>query len=170
MDFELCSELLDPLFLFALDNGEKFSIQTMKFTALLKMTRVKTKVPGVKSVIFRASNGKADWLVEPGDKIFFGDLFLEVRSTPGHTLGCVTYVTGNGPNQPQPRMAFTGGSSVPQYPLYLVSISLSSGSFVPANWRRQPTGGDNFRTTFVNQFTKSVLRKAFFSCIQLLQV
>lgn len=69
---------------------------------------IKTKVPGVKSVISRASNGKADCLVEPGDKIYFGDLFLEVRSTPGHTLGCVTYVTGDGPNQPQPRMAFTG--------------------------------------------------------------
>lgn len=69
---------------------------------------IKTKVPGVKSVISRASNGKADCLVEAGDKIFFGDLFLEVRSTPGHTLGCVTYVTGDGPNQPQPRMAFTG--------------------------------------------------------------
>lgn len=35
------SELLDPSFLFALDNGEKFSIQPMRFTALLKMTRVK---------------------------------------------------------------------------------------------------------------------------------
>ncbi|XP_015882048.1 protein PIR [Ziziphus jujuba] len=35
------SELLDPSFLFALDNGEKYSIQPMRFTALLKMTRVK---------------------------------------------------------------------------------------------------------------------------------
>lgn len=33
---------------------------------------------------------------------------LQVRATPGHTLGCVTYVTGDAPNQPQPRMAFTG--------------------------------------------------------------
>ena len=32
----------------------------------------------------------------------------QVRATPGHTLGCVTYVTGDGPDQPQPRMAFTG--------------------------------------------------------------
>ncbi|GJS51972.1 persulfide dioxygenase ETHE1 homolog, mitochondrial [Tanacetum coccineum] len=31
-----------------------------------------------------------------------------VRATPGHTVGCVTYVTGDGPDQPQPRMAFTG--------------------------------------------------------------
>ncbi|CAF1697809.1 unnamed protein product [Brassica napus] len=35
------SELLDPSFLFALDNGEKFSIQPVRFTALFKMTKVK---------------------------------------------------------------------------------------------------------------------------------
>ncbi|KAA8534712.1 hypothetical protein F0562_032229 [Nyssa sinensis] len=35
------SDLLDPSFLFALDNGEKFCVQPMRFTALLKMTRVK---------------------------------------------------------------------------------------------------------------------------------
>ncbi|GMI84622.1 PIROGI 121, KLUNKER, PIROGI [Hibiscus trionum] len=35
------SELLDPSFLFASDNGEKYSIQPMRFTSLLKMTRVK---------------------------------------------------------------------------------------------------------------------------------
>ncbi|CAK9151764.1 unnamed protein product [Ilex paraguariensis] len=69
---------------------------------------IKTKVPGVKSIISKASDAKADLVVEPGDKICFGDLFLEVRATPGHTLGCVTYVTGDGPSQPQPRMAFTG--------------------------------------------------------------
>ncbi|KAM1373694.1 hypothetical protein ACFX2I_024364 [Malus domestica] len=69
---------------------------------------MKTKLPGVKSVISKASKSKADLLIESGDKIYFGDLFLEVRATPGHTLGCVTYVTGDGPDQPQPRMAFTG--------------------------------------------------------------
>ncbi|KAK9146311.1 hypothetical protein Sjap_006214 [Stephania japonica] len=35
------SDLLDPSFLFALDNGEKYSIQPMRFNALFKMTRVK---------------------------------------------------------------------------------------------------------------------------------
>lgn len=35
------SELLDPSFLFALDNGEKYSVQPMRFSALFKMTRVK---------------------------------------------------------------------------------------------------------------------------------
>ncbi|KAK9004757.1 hypothetical protein V6N11_042214 [Hibiscus sabdariffa] len=103
---------------------------------------IKGKVPGVKSVISKASDSKADVFVEPGDKISFGNLFLEVglcdmfafvsfivwifwtvmgnsfdvwvayillvRATPGHTMGCVTYVTGDGPDQPQPRMAFTG--------------------------------------------------------------
>lgn len=69
---------------------------------------LKSKVPGLKSIISKASNAKADLFVEPGDKICFGDLFLEVRATPGHTQGCVTYVTGDGPDQPQPRMAFTG--------------------------------------------------------------
>ncbi|KAH7571797.1 hypothetical protein JRO89_XS04G0144100 [Xanthoceras sorbifolium] len=37
------SELLDPSFLFALDNGEKYSVQPMKFSALFKMTRMKCK-------------------------------------------------------------------------------------------------------------------------------
>ncbi|XP_052208559.1 persulfide dioxygenase ETHE1 homolog, mitochondrial isoform X1 [Diospyros lotus] len=69
---------------------------------------IKTKAPGVKSIISKASNAKADLFVEPGDRIYFGNFFLEVRATPGHTAGCVTYVTGDGPEQPQPRMAFTG--------------------------------------------------------------
>ncbi|CAA3000356.1 persulfide dioxygenase ETHE1 homolog, mitochondrial-like [Olea europaea subsp. europaea] len=67
---------------------------------------IKSKAPGVKSIISKASNAKADLFVEPGDKICLGDLFLDVRATPGHTLGCVTYATGDGHNQPQPRMAF----------------------------------------------------------------
>ncbi|CAJ1957830.1 unnamed protein product [Sphenostylis stenocarpa] len=69
---------------------------------------IKSKVPGVKSVISKASGATADLYVEPGDKVHVGDLFLEVRATPGHTKGCVTYVTGDAPDQPQPRMAFTG--------------------------------------------------------------
>ncbi|CAH8306183.1 unnamed protein product [Eruca vesicaria subsp. sativa] len=67
-----------------------------------------TKVPGVKSVISKASGSKADMFLEPGDKVSIGDIYLEVRATPGHTAGCVTYVTGEEANQPQPRMAFTG--------------------------------------------------------------
>lgn len=69
---------------------------------------IKGGVPGVKSVISKASNARADCFIKAGEKIHFGDLFLEVRATPGHTQGCVTYVTGDGPGQPRPRMAFTG--------------------------------------------------------------
>ncbi|XP_028755365.1 persulfide dioxygenase ETHE1 homolog, mitochondrial [Neltuma alba] len=69
---------------------------------------IKSKAPDVKSVISRASGATADLYVEHGDKVSFGDLFLEVRATPGHTVGCVTYVTGDASDQPQPRMAFTG--------------------------------------------------------------
>lgn len=38
-----------------------------------------SKLPGVKSIISKASSSKADVLVEPGEKICFGNLFLEVR-------------------------------------------------------------------------------------------
>jgi sulfur dioxygenase len=39
-----------------------------------------TKLPGVKSVISKASGAKADHFVDHGDKIYFGNLFLEVKS------------------------------------------------------------------------------------------
>lgn len=73
---------------------------------------IKTKLPGAKSVISKASGAKADHSVEHGDKIYFGKLFLEVRATPGHTAGCVTYVRGDSPDQPSPRMAFTGDALI----------------------------------------------------------
>lgn len=44
----------------------------------------------------------ADILVNDGDVIRFGKYALEVRSTPGHTDGCVTFVTAD------KTMAFTG--------------------------------------------------------------
>ncbi|KAF3793129.1 Persulfide dioxygenase ETHE1-like protein [Nymphaea thermarum] len=69
---------------------------------------LKKKVPEVKSIISKDSQAKADILINAGDKIHFGNLFLEARATPGHTAGCITFVTGDGPNQPNPRMAFTG--------------------------------------------------------------
>jgi sulfur dioxygenase len=37
---------------------------------------------------------------------------FQVRSTPGHTAGCVTYVTGDSDAQPSPRMAFTGDALI----------------------------------------------------------
>jgi sulfur dioxygenase len=69
---------------------------------------LKVKMPGVKSIISRDSRAKADMLIGAGDTIRIGNLFLEARATPGHTSGCMTYVTGDAPDQPHPRMAFTG--------------------------------------------------------------
>ncbi len=37
------------------------------------------------------ANG-ADRLLDHGDKVAFGERYLSVRATPGHTAGCVTYV------------------------------------------------------------------------------
>ena len=44
----------------------------------------------------------ADWLLQDGERVTFGKRSLEVRSTPGHTNGCVTYVLDD------ESMAFTG--------------------------------------------------------------
>lgn len=44
----------------------------------------------------------ADVYVKDGDRIAFGRHEIEARETPGHTSGCVTYVTDEG------AMAFTG--------------------------------------------------------------
>jgi rhodanese-related sulfurtransferase len=50
----------------------------------------------------RAGVACADVLVKEGDRIRFGRHELEVRETPGHTSGCITYVAGD------QSMAFTG--------------------------------------------------------------
>ncbi len=58
---------------------------------------------GSKIVVSKASGAEgADTYVEAGDVIRFGACALEVRATPGHTDGCVTYVL------PDQSMAFTG--------------------------------------------------------------
>lgn len=58
---------------------------------------------GCKTVLSeRAGTGWADILVKDGDVIRFGEHGLEVRETPGHTDGCITYVTLDR------SMAFTG--------------------------------------------------------------
>jgi glyoxylase-like metal-dependent hydrolase (beta-lactamase superfamily II)/rhodanese-related sulfurtransferase len=44
----------------------------------------------------------ADRYLKHTDRIAFGDRYVEVRATPGHTLGCVTYVLDD------ETMAFTG--------------------------------------------------------------
>lgn len=44
----------------------------------------------------------ANLLLDQGDRVAFGDRYLEVRATPGHTDGCITYVLDD------QSMAFTG--------------------------------------------------------------
>jgi sulfur dioxygenase len=58
---------------------------------------------GARTVVSRDGGAPcADVLVGDGDVVRFGKHELEVRATPGHTDGCVTYVTADR------TMAFTG--------------------------------------------------------------
>jgi sulfur dioxygenase len=53
---------------------------------------LKQRAKQVQSVIAEASGAEADVKVNQGDRILFGTRFLEVRATPGHTVGCLCYV------------------------------------------------------------------------------
>jgi glyoxylase-like metal-dependent hydrolase (beta-lactamase superfamily II)/rhodanese-related sulfurtransferase len=58
---------------------------------------------GSKAVISASAGAKgADLLVEDGSRLKVGALELEVRATPGHTDGCVSYITADH------KHAFTG--------------------------------------------------------------
>lgn len=46
----------------------------------------------LQSVISKASGALADVQIEHGDKIVFGGRYVQVRATPGHTVGCVCFV------------------------------------------------------------------------------
>lgn len=63
---------------------------------------LKKKLYGVKSAISKHSGASADILLSEGDSITFGKHCLKARETPGHTDGCITFVTGD------ETMAFTG--------------------------------------------------------------
>ncbi|XP_019720883.1 persulfide dioxygenase ETHE1, mitochondrial isoform X1 [Hippocampus comes] len=54
---------------------------------------MKTRLAGLKSAISKSSGAAADVLLSEGDRITFGNHYLTVRETPGHTDGCVTLVT-----------------------------------------------------------------------------
>lgn len=54
---------------------------------------LKKLVPGCKSLISKESGADADIHVVHGELVKFGEQELEVRGTPGHTNGCVTYVS-----------------------------------------------------------------------------
>ncbi|EFO90010.1 hypothetical protein CRE_30598 [Caenorhabditis remanei] len=54
--------------------------------------KLKSAFPSMQSVLCSKSGGEADKYVSEGDVIKVGGLKLEVRETPGHTNGCVSYV------------------------------------------------------------------------------
>lgn len=58
--------------------------------------------PEMRSVLSANSGGKADVFVNEHEEISFGSKSLQVRSTPGHTNGCLTFVLHSD------MMAFTG--------------------------------------------------------------
>lgn len=53
---------------------------------------LKQKVDGLQSIISEASGAKADIHINHGDRIVFGSRYIEARATPGHTVGCLSYV------------------------------------------------------------------------------
>eukprot|EP00193_Tetraselmis_chui_P004530 CAMPEP_0177763242 /NCGR_PEP_ID=MMETSP0491_2-20121128/6768_1 /TAXON_ID=63592 /ORGANISM="Tetraselmis chuii, Strain PLY429" /LENGTH=394 /DNA_ID=CAMNT_0019279339 /DNA_START=242 /DNA_END=1426 /DNA_ORIENTATION=+ len=55
--------------------------------------KIKSLRPEVKSGISKASGAKADIHFVHGDVVKLGALELEVRATPGHTDGCVSFYT-----------------------------------------------------------------------------
>nr|KAF6272567.1 ETHE1 persulfide dioxygenase [Pipistrellus kuhlii] len=63
---------------------------------------LRTLLPGCRSVISRRSGAQADLHIEDGQTIRFGRFALEIRASPGHTPGCVTFVLDDH------SMAFTG--------------------------------------------------------------
>lgn len=65
-------------------------------------SKIKQLVPSCKSMISKESGAKADEFLEDGQIVTFGKHEIEVRATPGHTNGCVTFVLNKGV------MCFTG--------------------------------------------------------------
>lgn len=64
--------------------------------------QIKRQLIGCQSMISKASGASADVHIKEGDTVKFGRFSLEVRATPGHTDGCVTFVLHD------QSMAFTG--------------------------------------------------------------
>lgn len=107
------SVIIDPVFelvdrdmrvLEELDLKLKFAINThvhadhVTGSGLMK----KRLGPSVKSVIGSTSGAVADKHIAHGERLQWGSLELEARSTPGHTNGCTTFVMHS------QNLAFTG--------------------------------------------------------------
>lgn len=88
----------------------------------------------MQSVISKASTAAADVHVADGDRIVFGNRSLQVRATPGHTEGCVSYVADD------ESFVLTGDTLLIQGYVYyrsnnplLMVLSLVVGDFVNLN-------------------------------------
>ncbi|XP_039756983.1 persulfide dioxygenase ETHE1, mitochondrial [Pararge aegeria] len=64
--------------------------------------KLKSLLPGTKSVIGKASGAQADMFLIDGDVVCFGCYKLLATATPGHTNGCLTYISH------EQGIAFTG--------------------------------------------------------------
>lgn len=81
----------------------RYSLETHVHADHVTATALLRKRFGARSVISeRAGVVCADLQVKHGDAIAFGRHRLEARETPGHTAGCLTYVSAD------PAIAFTG--------------------------------------------------------------
>lgn len=109
---EKTAVLIDPVIEWA--NRDKNIIQELGLTLRYAVNthmhadhitgtgKLKSLLPGCRSMISKASGAQADVLLNPDDKISFGTHCLRVIPTPGHTEGCVTYVCD------EQGIAFTG--------------------------------------------------------------
>jgi sulfur dioxygenase len=104
--------LIDPVFEQARRDAALVSELDLKLIATLETHVHADHVTGAwllkrqfgSEIILSAASGAqgADRHVQHGDRVAFGGRYLEVRATPGHTPGCVTYVLDD------ESMAFTG--------------------------------------------------------------
>ncbi|KAJ3273479.1 Ethylmalonic encephalopathy 1 [Terramyces sp. JEL0728] len=75
-----------------LDVNLKYAVNTHCHADHVTSTgTIKSRLPGVKSIIAKASGAKADIHLADGDKISVGALEIKAIATPGHTSGCMCF-------------------------------------------------------------------------------
>ncbi len=104
--------LIDPVFEQARRDGALISELDLKLVATLDTHVHADHVTGAwllkerfgSAIAISAASGAAgaDRYLDHGDRVAFGNRYLEARATPGHTQGCMTYVLDD------ESMAFTG--------------------------------------------------------------
>mmetsp|Transcript_49227 Transcript_49227/g.126990 ORF Transcript_49227/g.126990 Transcript_49227/m.126990 type:complete len:239 (-) Transcript_49227:233-949(-) len=92
----------DIKFIKELDLKLIYGMNTHVHADHITSTNLLREQTGCKTLIAEASQADSDVKVNEGDKVQFGERFLTVRATPGHTNGCVTYVADD------EKMAFVG--------------------------------------------------------------